>query len=261
MLKRLYIFQESGQLLFNWLNPAVSKTENETNLPKVEYVTALISALLMFSRKTLRKRVEAIELDDGFLAITSDKEIVFVGFFSSGDSKWRAKQILKTLRKNFLDTFKEELQESFIVELSTFSGFDTIVTKTLRFTTRKRSASMFLITSLIVETIVFLFMWLFKSFFSNKNNLLEIFTNNVESYAAFGLFVFFMYTLQFIIGGTPSIKLAVIVVLLEFIFFDITMALFWPTTPLFVFDITNAVFSTGMLIGFMIERAIFLQTE
>ena len=259
MLERLYIFQTSGLPLFTWTNPLMeAKDSNEPNPPSITHVTALIAALLQFSQSTLKHKMEAISLDNGgFLLVTTEHDIVFVGFFSKGDSRWRARRVLRKVRDSFWKKYGDLSLQAY-VDTRRFENFDDELSSSLKWTTRVRSNKQFLGTVAIFTPILVIILWVYKFTFAAENDLLAIFSGDITLYFI-GYVFFSLIAIQYVVGGAPSVKMALIVAIIQAILIDAIFFLLWSKTPLFFLDILDAVISTGYLIGFVVDRMLFLE--
>ncbi len=262
MLEKLFVFQTSGLPLFTWVNPLLRKKKEDDTLPSEEHISALISAMLLFSQSTLKHKMESIGLDHGgFLSITTTHDIVFVGIFSEGDSKWRAHRILRKIRDQFWKMYGNDHATSKpLVFPATFEAFNEQMTKLLKWSARTRSYKMFLSVSIISSIILVTLIGGFKLFLAPDKDLLTLISEDLGLYF-FAYFLFAIIIAQYILGGPPNVKIALLVAVIEAFLIDAVLVILWPETPFFFLDILDAVISTGFLIGFVVDRVFFLEKK
>ncbi len=259
MLRTLYVFQTSGLPLYKWENPRLKSTD-QRSIPSLQQITSLMSALLMFSQQTLQHEVEWMGLDDGgFLSVTAERDVVFVGIFSKGDSRWRAQHLLKSIRRKFISMFGDQTLAPMVI-LEHFKKFDDEFSNLLKFTKHRRDAKTFLFISSVTTIITTLLLVAFKLTLALVEDLLSLFTKELSLYSV-GYLLFLCFMLQFIVDGSFSFKLAAFVGFAQLMISDATFLILWALTPLFFVDILDAAISTAFLLGYLFERLLFLQAN
>ena len=254
MLRYLYLLQNSGLCLFTWKNPV----ESDHNTPDTDNVTALITALRIFSRETLQKAMQAVDLDDGgYLMIIEREKVYAIGMFSNGDGKWRAKVLLKQIAMEFSRLYLDNIREE-AVNTATFKPFLGKIPQVLRYTTRIRTPrrmTLGLGFSLVMLSILLMILGIY----TRTNDLLSFFIGN----DIFQLipFILALGGVSLACGafiGATSTRFSILSAILFGLAQYALGIVLWPMTAIFMRNLLTSVVVAAFTVGSSIDRQVFL---